>query len=578
MAKSKYSSSVYFDGFEGIDLRKCHNGKESVALVENFRISEDGSLKKRCGYKPIIRTIGLIRALWSGKLDGTDICFYLSGARIYTFDVSTATQSLIGSVSTSSGSADFFYYKDGLYLKDASNIYKITADSVTVMEGYVPLYGRDWSTSVAGEIYQPLNLLHRKARISYKVPETHTAMLPTGKPVSSIVSLHRNGTLVPADTYSLDARYNTINVQDISAGDQFVAVVEFEAEDNALLNRLKSSPYSAVYGGVKDNRLFFWGSESAPNSIFASSYVSAEDLEQSEALCPQHGHLYFTEKNQFVVGDGKSAVTAITRHYDRLLIFTENDAWLANAPITENEDFPTMNINTLAGCASKRGAVLAGNDPITVGNHCIFKWTADTDELNESNAYSISDGISPLLEKSFFKNAAVFHDTRRNEILFHDTQDSGFVWVYNTLNKAWVKFSNIPATRFFDSDGELCFYHEYYIYRFFDDLDKDIDPNGTEFNITAKFKSGILSFDTTDPKRLSAIKVIGDLQNSPLDITLICDTGEAVPISVSGSDKHTVSVKRLSSGRFTNLDLSLTSNGKAAQTIYCLKIDARFKQ
>lgn len=578
MAKSNYSSSVYYDGFEGIDLRKCHNGKESSALIENFRIRQDGSLEKRCGYKPVLRSPSLIRTLWIGNLGDENVCIYLCGAYVYAVDTSDYSQTHIGSVNSASGDAVFFYYRDGLYLKDTVNIYRITSNSVSVVEGYVPLYGKDWSTSVAGEVYQPLNLLHRKARISYKVPETHTAMLPTGMPVVSVISLHRNGVLVASSEYSFDSKYNTINVQEISAGDQFVAVVEFEADSSAQTSILMSSPHSAIYGGVKNSRLFFWGSASAPSSIFASTYVSNADLAESEALCAGHGHLYFVADDQFIVGDGNGAVKAITRHYDRLLIFTENDAWMADSSVSETDDFPTMNINSRAGCASVNGAVLVGNDPITVGNHCIFQWTSDTDEINECNAYSISDGINELLEDGFFKNAAVFHDARRNEILFHNTQGDGSVWLYNTVKKAWYKFTNIPVTRFFDNDGKLCFYHEYYIYQFFEDVDKDVDPNGSEFEITATFKSGILSFDTTDIKRLSVAKVIGDLLDSKLNLILTCDTGETVDFSVYGDDGHTVDVRRLNSGRFTNLELALTSNGKARQTIHCLKIDARLKR
>ena len=42
-----------YRGFEGVDLKKTHSGDESISLIDNLRITDDGSLKKRCGFKKI---------------------------------------------------------------------------------------------------------------------------------------------------------------------------------------------------------------------------------------------------------------------------------------------------------------------------------------------------------------------------------------------------------------------------------------------------------------------------------------------------------------------------------------------
>ena len=42
-----------YRGFEGVDQKKTHSGDESISLIENFRITDDGSLKKRYGFKRV---------------------------------------------------------------------------------------------------------------------------------------------------------------------------------------------------------------------------------------------------------------------------------------------------------------------------------------------------------------------------------------------------------------------------------------------------------------------------------------------------------------------------------------------
>ena len=52
-SKKRTPRKSSYRGFEGVNLKKTHSGDESIAFIENFRITDDGSLKKRCGYKKV---------------------------------------------------------------------------------------------------------------------------------------------------------------------------------------------------------------------------------------------------------------------------------------------------------------------------------------------------------------------------------------------------------------------------------------------------------------------------------------------------------------------------------------------
>ena len=120
------SKKARFNGFHGIDLRKIKSGEESISDINNFRICEDGSLKKRSGYKSILKVSEDIRDIWSGTIDGKFTCVYLAREVVYSFDIETGNSKYIMSVYTTSGPAQFFFYKNTLFLSDTADLYKVT--------------------------------------------------------------------------------------------------------------------------------------------------------------------------------------------------------------------------------------------------------------------------------------------------------------------------------------------------------------------------------------------------------------------------------------------------------------------
>ena len=575
MAKKNKILDVSFNGFKGIDTQKCHSGNESIYDIANFHICDDGSLEKRCGYRRIYNAAYTVRTVWSGKISEVSSIYILDGPYVNIMDMTTQEYRTIGSIKTTAGDAQFFYYGDNLYLSDRTDIYIVTSASVMPIVGYVPLYGKEWNTTYVGEVNEPLNLLNRYARITYRAGEVHTNTLATKYPVDEIISVYRNGVLLNQDEYTYSSHFLGITIPDINEGDYFEVNLRYDIDiPHQLLHR---SPFANIFGGAHNNRLFMWGEESHKNLIFASRYVSPKEVSAVERDFPGTGAIYFPEDCDFTVGDYRNTIKAMVRHYDRLLIFGENETWMASDSSCDTDAIPILKISTSVGCPVNHGALIGINNPISIGDRDILEWTSDTDELSECNYFSISEEISEKLSPDFLKGSIIFKDKYKNEIWVHK-QSSGEAWIYNLKQKSWVRFTNIYATEFFDVDGQIGFIRDnIFIYIFDDNVYEDRFSGFTRNEIVGTIQTGILDFDSNNEKKLYSIEFDGDLDGGVANVTLTSDRDEIIDVSFLGEkDEHLKSRKRLFSGRLSFLkNLTLSAPGSERQRIHRVKIYAR---
>lgn len=573
-SKSKLRSVVY-EKFRGMDVGACYKKTDSFRNVENFRVLADGSLKKRDGYKTIISQYRNIRAIWGGYIGKEFACYVLITEIVYKLDLNSAELTRCGTVLTNLSHAEFFYIHDRLYLKDAQGFYSIVGTTVTALGGYVPLLGKDWGTGYPGEINEHLNLLHRHARITYKVGESVSAYLPTLYPVASVEALYKNGEVVANENYSIDARFNTINMSGLNTGDSLEVHLTFAEEESDERAQIKEFCNCGVFGGIMTSRIFLWGDNSS--KIFHSRRVSEKEAALSESAYPQSGSLYFTKEDSFTVGNGKYPVRSIIRHYDRLLIFTSGDAWMANEEVSGAEEFPAMRINTNTGLNTRSGSASAGNDPITVGKHAIYRWNSNTDELNDCSAYRISEPISQALGKEFFDRAIAHESIKHGEIWFSDPEGDGSVWVYDYVKNYWTRFTNIFAEAFFDADGEVGFISEGKICAFSDELSSDYKLPGLSLQTTVygRLKSAYCDYGDEDVKKLCSICCRADLDNSTLFISFMSDRNRSTSLELGPKEGYALMIKRLKAQRLRGFYFDLTAGGDSRQRIFSLEVKAR---
>ncbi len=580
MAKSNRTLCTEFTSFSGINIPEIHSGKASIKALENFQIESDGSIKKRSGFRHRFHFAeGEIKNVWSGRIKGQFKCYLLIGKQIYAFHPEENTYSQLGEISTSDSDISFFFFENTLYLKDSEHFYRINDLGLTPVIGYVPLYGKDWPTTYAGEIYEPLNLMHRKARISYLTGFPNTSMLPTVHPVKSILAVYRNGKKLADDAYIFDTNFNVISINGgVNDGERFLVCVEFDELDEPLRDMLGECQYSKLIGSADTQRIAAWGANSDKSYMFLSSHISSEDYEESEKYFPDHGTFYFKAKNSFHAGDGSKGITSVVESSDKLLVFTEDELWTSSSAISADDTIPLVNTNPIFGCSSFYGTSIAENDPIAVSYRGIMRWSSNDKNTSGFTASNVSAPVSHELSPSFLQRARVYANREKNQLWFFEPHASGIVWIYSVDKKSWFKFTGLKnASGFFELEGKTAFFCGNDFFIFSDELSYDCDESENIYPIVAKFESGILDFESKGQKKLLSCELSADVKDEALEIIVHCDTGEQISFTPHPCSDHSLFNVRLHSSRFSTAVISIVSRGQNSQVIHGISLKAKEK-
>ncbi len=568
-------ASFEFKKFKGIDRRAPHGDSNAAYDMSNFRVLADGSLQKRDGYK-LLSNVLMVRGVWSGKLNDETQTFILHGNTVIKLIQRGESVVNVGKIRTSSGPANFIAYNNHLYLYDKEIFYIVTEDAVVPAECYAPLYAKDWPVARRGEVNEPINLATRHIRMTYVVNEVYT-YLCVDHVISSIDAVYIDGVLITDKSrYQFKENLMCVSVLGLNQGEHVTLYLTIaESELNSAL--LMSCKHAAVYGDFKGDSIFFWEGNKK-NIMFSSRSVDSASVEESSLVYENTIPLYIPIDGTFKLPKEDTYITAVCRQYDRLLIFTKTDTWMAHLTDSPNRTLDAVTVNPSYGCSASGAVVMCGNDPVCVSDGTILRWTADTDELNECNAYSISSKIESMLAPSFFSNAIVLHDKNRSEILFSDSSDSaGPLWIYNYDTDNWFKFDGIGAKSLFLHDEALCFVRLNKLYIFDKSLAKDMPNTDTYKSIESFYESYPSDFSVSgNKKRLSGMTMGATLSGGNISAEYLSD-GETISSVTLRSDTSFPAsfIKRLNSRRFCYANLRLSSNSDKPQRIYSTSICAK---
>ena len=561
----KNNKTLSLDPFKGIDTRgRSKDGAGCKELV-NFRIKEDGSLERREGFSYVYSLNYEARAVWSGQIDGKDKCFILAGNEVVVLEPDYVS-STVAYTDNYEGDAEFFFYRGRLYLVDGNKIRYLSGNTLTSPSGYAPLVAKGWSGHTIGKINEPRNILSRRARYEYVMGDEIAPILYFDTTLSSVDAIYVNGSLIASDRYDLMPNKWVVSVSGLSPHDTVLVCVTYE-EDHPYLEMLSEATHATVFGGVNNSIPYVWGSPDNLSMMFSSRYVSDDDLAEARRVCDDCDELYFPVGYEFVVGDGQYPVRAVSRHYDRLLIFTEGGAWMANDPNCGSKEFPIININTSIGTVS-HGAVEIENQVFTVGKQGIYCWDSNTDELNDCNAHLISAPIQSQLSEKFLKNSIIYANQKQREVLVASTSSSD-VWCYSLASKQWSKFTGLYAQYFFDYFGELGYAKEYSVYCLYSWQHED---GGSE--ITTRMTTDLMDFGSAEKKQIEGIEVALEGGNWTVELYADNEKSPSVTAKFNGSGYRRES-RRIHMRRFKALKVKIIADGYEKCTMYSLKIKIR---
>ena len=480
MARYRKNSAeiIYTDKWRGLDMsREEKKNFSSSVYMKNFAVTEKYDLKKRCGYRKTVSGLDCDSCFYA-TIGGIGYFIYKSGKKLYALKMTD-----MSSIEYDTGSfatVGYFVFGGEAYIYGNGLYCKFDGNSFSVISPYVPTVAITCSPSGQGTLYESLNVLCEKAKISYSPDGTSTVFtLPAD--AQSVDTVEIDGQVVAAG-YTYDASAHTLTFTTAPTGGVPDSLtVTFTLSDETILNMPYIGNKFCIYGGGRDTRVFAYGNK---NTLYYSD-VTANGADAT----------YFPADNFITVGDG-GTVTALIRHYDRLIVFKETETWFLSPSSVDYDgyskpSYPLSPLNSTVGCAGG-GAVYADNSPFTLSYDGIYVFGQST-VRDERNAKRVSDRIAPYLTPAFLRHAVVYDYEYGKEIWMCY---GGAVIVYNYGNDAFYVYDNIPAEYFFVHEGKLSFYSGGVIYAFDESAS---DDDGVP--VTAVAESGYVILDKTVKKR-----------------------------------------------------------------------------
>ncbi len=503
----------YTDSFHGLDV----SGEEkknfsSPVYMKNFRITQKRTLEKRCGYK--VTASGLqADSCWGGYVGGRCVFVYKKYDRIYAVSVFDGETS--ASHSAGYDEVGFVLFGGKLYAIGADTFLSFDGRSFDEPEPYIPTLAVAAAADGGGQIHESLNLLSGKAKISYS-PNGADTVYALPDVAASVVKAEENGAEISGYTYS--PADNTVTFQSAPAEGTDSLVITFTLRPGTVAKKDKPGPKFCVYGGDTDTRVFAYGKD----SVIRYSDVTSKGADIS----------YFPADNFVSAGDGTYRVTALVRHFDRLIIFTEAETWYLYRSSVDYDgypkpSFPVFPLHSSVGCIGG-GAAFADNCPVTLSRDGIYRF-GRTNLRDERNAERISDRVSTYLTPEFLSGAAVYdHETDKELWCSY----GGTVLIYNYGINEFYVYDGVNANLMFDCGGSVAFYDGERICVFDKSLTED---DGKTF--CAVYESGFVFFGKSKKKRRLkrvCVMLLPDVKPTSVTLTAVPNRGGARSYGVHG--------------------------------------------
>ena len=402
-----------------------------AAVMKNWRITPENHLRIRPGYKTRLSLPGTPRAVLPLRLSGQSRLLYAAGGTLY--EIGEDLISAAGLATVADAPSCLFAFGGYAYFIDGTQYYRYDGQSLSVVEGYIPLICTQTTPAGQGNDAEGVNILTGKKRQSFSADGASTVFHLAEDEIDEIVWVKIGGE--PTQDYSANLSDGTLT---------FVTAPTAEEPDNVEIcwrkgtgsrNLLTGCANAVSFGGDCDTRLFLYG-----DGTNAVRYSGLDGDGQPSAE-------YFPAGNVMTVGTANTPVTDALRHYDRLMLFKDSEAWTAAYTTVEDAQgqslpaFSVQPLNAQAGCQAPGQAVLVDNCPFTPTSDGIYKWVSSS-VRDEKNARIVSERVREALENLDPDSARCFDDRLRQEWWYYRP---GYALIYQYGADAWYVYEDIPA-------------------------------------------------------------------------------------------------------------------------------------
>ena len=417
-----------------------------AGVMRNWRITREGSLQVRPGYEALCTLVQgqPVLGLWSGAVAGQDHLLALCGGHVWDLSGTSAGWSAQDVGSVEGTHAFFFGFAQKVYLLTGAGYYCWDGDgSFAAVEGYVPLVAVASPPEGGGTLLEGVNKLTGKRRQRFSPDGEAKVFQLSETDIDQVLSVE--GTDI---TWSADTAKGTVTFASAPAqGTDCLTVTWRKGEGDR--EKIEAMRFAEFYNGSNDTRVFLYGD--GTNTALYSG-LDEQGVPSAE---------YFPDLNVMAVDSANTPITAMVRHYDRLLTFKTDGAFSTAYSTLELADgsaaaaFYTAPLNREIGCAAPGQARLVDNDPFTLHGRSVYRWSlAGGAARDERNAKRVSHRVERTLAGFDLAECQLF-DHEPGQELYLLWGDQALVYHYGI--DVWYYYNSLPVSSMAGQGGEIYF-------------------------------------------------------------------------------------------------------------------------
>lgn len=437
-----------------------------MAEMRNFRITQDKHLQIRPGSKTLLSLADALSSLGQGNTqDGAETRVYgvwrgIAGASEHIlasfgghiWDIDTKNSAAKDKGSAPMGEVSFFGFGGKVYLLGGGE-YKSwdggTDTAFATVEGYVPLLQTATTPKGEGTLVENVNRLTGKRRVQFSPDGTATVFQLPEKDINEVSSVKSGGE--PVTNCTMDLENGTVTFPAAPAAGTNTVEIEYRKGDGAR-SEVTGMKYSELFNGATDTRVFLYGdgtNRAVYSGVpFATGRASAE---------------YFPDLYEMTVGESNTPLTALVRHYSRLMAFKTDSAWailqgeIGLADGGSTAAFYVQPVNRQFGNEAPGQVRLLENNPLTMDAGSVYQWRSGSSYAsyisnNENNAKRISDRVASTLKGFDLKKVLTANIKADHEFWFlHGTR----ALILNYANDSWYLYDGLPFSRIVEHEGTV---------------------------------------------------------------------------------------------------------------------------
>lgn len=429
-----------------------------LSEMRNFKITRDKHLQIRPGTETqmTIRDawdeLGLatedprLCGTWYGKVGDAFHLIAAFGGALFDVDIELGTATSIGTCTQDE--TTFFGFEGNVYLLNGHEYMVWDGDGETQFTAVIPYVPTVLTASTPlgqGTTLENVNRLTNKRIAQYSADGSSKDYYLPESEVGEIVTVE--GT---ESTYTLDAAKGKVTFSGAPEAGVNNLKITYTKGDSAE-DDVKKMHYAELFNGTTDSRIFLYG-DGSNKTIYSG--VNHETGQPDAS--------YFPDLYEASVGEANTPITAMIRHYSRLLVFKSNSAWSMQYEITGlatggvTAAFYVTPVNRQIGNAAPGQVQLLENNPLTLFEKSVYQWRATSSSGNitadNRNANRVSDRVAATLDGFDLSATKTFNRLTQNEYWF---LYGGTALILNYAADAWYLYTNMPFVEMQEIDSEL---------------------------------------------------------------------------------------------------------------------------